>query len=131
MAGSSLAAAIAANVSSQRAVAIFLCIVAFFYICLQPYKDKNSNNLTAGLLVLFSLLGISAIGTESQQRENAEVFMVIIFFVPHSVFWGYIVWRVIKCCRCQTEANAETKQFLHSYSEAPKYSAINKTAPDK
>ena len=109
-------------------MAIFLCIVAFSYICLQPYKDKCSNNLTAGLLVLFSLLAISVIGSESQQRENAEVFMVIIFFVPHCVFWGYIVWRVIKCCRCQTQAPTETQQFLHSYSKTPKYSAINKTA---
>ena len=116
---------------SSYVVAIFLCIVAFFYIFLQPYKDKNSNNLTAGLLVLFSLLAISAIGTESQQRENAKVLMVIILLVPHCVFWGYIVWRVIKCCRCQTQAHTETKHFLHSYSETQKYSAINKTAPDK
>ena len=116
---------------SSYVVAIFLCPIAFSCICLQPYKDKNSNNLTAGLLVLFSLLGISVIGIESQQKESAGVFMVITFLVPHSVFWGYIVWRVIKCCRCQTQANTETQQFLHSYSETPKYSAINKTAPDK
>ena len=113
---------------SSYIVASFLCIVAFSCICLQPYKDKHSNNLTAGLLVLFSLLGISVIGIESQQRENAEVFMAILILVPHSVFLGYIVWRVIKCCRCQTQANTETQQFLHSYSETPKYSAINKTA---
>ena len=112
-------------------VAIFICIVAFFYICLQPYKDKNSNNLTAGLLVLFSLLAICVIGTESQQRENAEVYMVILLLVPHSVFWGYIVWRMIKCCRYETQGHTETNRILHSYSETPKYSAINKTAPDK
>ena len=113
---------------SSYFVAIFFCIVAFSCICLQPYKDKHSNNLTAGLLVLFSLLGISVIGIESQQRDGAEVFMAILILVPHSVFWGYIVWRVIKCCRCQTQAHTETQQFLHSYSETPKYSAINKTA---
>ena len=101
-------------------MAIFVAVIAFLCVWQQPYKDRNSNILTAGLLVLVSLLATGTV--HSPETENtAKVFMTILLLVPHIVLWSYVVWRVLKtitshCYRCQNEANSEREGLLHHYS---------------
>ena len=101
--------------------AIFLCVIAFFCIWQQPYKDRNSNTLTGGLLVLVSLLATGTVHSP-ESENNAKVFMIILLLVPHIVLWSYVIWRVLKtitshCYRCQNEANREREGLLHHCSE--------------
>ena len=101
--------------------AIFLCVIAFFCIWQQPYKDRNSNTLTGGLLVLVSLLATVTVPSP-ESENNAKVFMIILLLVPHIVLWSYVIWRVLKtitshCYRCQNEANREREGLLHHCSE--------------
>ena len=110
--------------------AIIFCSLAFFYILLQPYKEKLPNVLTAGLFVLLGLMGLGIEGTDgSQNREIAEVIVAILMLVPHFVLWGYVGWRMIKaialylCCwRCQTRSNGETQRLRHFSFEGMTYS---------
>ena len=122
----SIVASININIPEQNAVistyvtAIFACFLAFLCIWQQPYKEKNSNTLTAGLLILISLLGLGTTGN-IQDKNIMNMFMTILLLVPHSAVWGYVVWKVIKiialrCRKCQTEANREREQLFYSYS---------------
>ena len=108
-------------ISANYIVAIFLCVIAFFYIWQKPYKDRNCNILTAGILVPGCLLAVGP-DQSPESENNAKVFMTIILLLPHIVLWSYVVWRVLKtitshCYRCQNEANRERERQLHHYSE--------------
>ena len=109
------------NTLAYYIVAIFVGVIAFFCIWQQPYKDRNSNTLTGGLLILVILVSLLATGAvHSPERENnAKVFMIILLLVPHIVLWSYVIWRVLKtitshCYRCQNEAR---EGLLHHCSE--------------
>ena len=71
--------------------AIFLLVVASLCICLQPYKQKHSNDLTAGLLLI---LGFVATGhSNSQETDIANRLTTLFLLVPHTVLREYVIWR--------------------------------------
>ena len=69
---------------------------AFLCTVLQPYK--KANGLITGLLIISILMfGLSTNLYKNQQKVNFTAKgLYILLAVPHSVFWCYIVWRVIK-----------------------------------
>ena len=69
---------------------------AFLCTVLQPYK--KANGLITGLLIILILMfGLSTNLNKNQQKDNFNTKgLYILLAVPHSVFWCYIVWRVIK-----------------------------------
>ena len=98
-------------------MAIFVSEIAFLCVWQQPYKDRNSNILTAGLLVLVSLL-VTGIVHSPETENTTKVFMTILLLVPHIVLWSYVVWRVLKtitshCYRCPNEANGDGRRLLN------------------
>ena len=104
--------------SSLYASAILFGTVAFLCTVLQPYKVANGS--ITGLLIILSLMfGFSANLYENPHKNpfNNRVLFVLIA-VPHSVFWCYIVWRVIKkraVCSCTKpqRCDAERETLLH------------------
>ena len=69
---------------------------AFLCTAIQPYK--KANGLITGLLIILILMfGLSTNLYKNQQEDNFSTEGIyILLAVPHSVFWCYIVWRVIK-----------------------------------
>ena len=105
--------------SSLYISAIIFGAVAYLCTVLQPYKVANGS--ITGLLIILSLLfGLSASLFENPHKNhfNNRVLFVLIA-VPHSVFWCYIVWRVIKkrvVCSCTKpqRCDAERETLLHT-----------------
>ena len=99
---------------------IFFIVLGFLCIWLQPYKEKHSNDLTAGLLITLSLVGTTVAGTLNfQETDMAKILMAMFLLVPHSVLWGYVVWKGIKTissysrCWQNTKENNERERFLY------------------
>ena len=90
--------------------------VAFLCTVLQPYKVANS--VITGLLIILSLMfGLSTSVYENQNFIHKG--LIFLLAVPHSVFWCYIVWRVIKkrvVCFCTNpqKCDAERETLLHT-----------------
>ena len=77
--------------------AIIFGFLAFLCTVLQPYKKANGS--MTGLLITMSLIfGLSARLYENPSQNNTfnSRGLIILLAVPHSVFWCYSVWRVIK-----------------------------------
>ena len=105
--------------SSLYISAIIFGAVAFLCTVLQPYKVANGS-ITGLLIVLSLMFGLSASIYENPHKNpfNNRVLSVLIA-VPHSVFWCYIVWRVIKkraVCSCTKpqRCDAERETLLHT-----------------
>ena len=95
--------------------AIIFGFLAFLCTVLQPYKKANS--LITGLLIIMSLMfGFSASLYENPYKNYFNIRgLYILLAVPHSVFWCYIVWRVIKkrvVCSCQNLRDVMLKERL-------------------
>ena len=93
--------------------------VAFLCTVLQPYKVANGS--IAGLLIILSLMfGLSASLYENPHKNQfSSRGLYILLAVPHSVFWSYIVWRLIKkraVCSCTKpqRCDAERETLLHT-----------------
>ena len=100
--------------SGLYVLATIFGFLAFLCTVLQPYKEAN--NVITGLLIIVSLaFGISTSLYDNPQKNyfNYRGFYILLA-VPHSVFWCYIVWRVIKkralcsCKRPRCDAERET-----------------------
>ena len=102
-------------------IAIFLLAVASLCIWLQPYKQKHSNDLTAGLLLILSFVATNMAGhLNSQETDIADGLTTLFLLVPHTVLWGYVIWRGVKnvssCWRCH---NSETRRLLYEGATSP------------
>ena len=93
--------------------------VAFLCTVLQPYKVANGT-ITGLLIVLSLMFGLSAGLYENPHKSHfASSGLIILLAVPHSVFWCYIVWRLIKkraVCSCTKpqRCDAERETLLHT-----------------
>ena len=93
--------------TSLYITAIFFSIVAFLCTLLQPYKARLANAFTTGLLITLSILiAIAAAVYDETKSAIVEIWVFFLSVVPHCVFWGYIVWRMVKilgsyCCKNQ------------------------------
>ena len=84
-------------------VAILYGASAILSTFLQPYKDKLSNAITNGLLVISSLIFATSAGVfdTGGKNEMVEIMMITLLLTPHCVLWGYVVWKATKSfCRC-------------------------------
>ena len=105
--------------SSLYISAIIFGAVAFLCTVLQPYKEANGS--ITGLLIILSLMfGLAASLYENPHKNHFNIRgLYILLAVPHSVFWCYIVWRVIKkraVCSCTKpqRCDAERETLLHT-----------------
>ena len=105
--------------SSLYILATLLGAVAYLCTVLQPYKVANGS--VTGLLIILSLLfGLSASVYENPYKNHfTSRGLFILLAVPHSVFWCYIAWRVIKkraVCSCTKpqRCDAERETLLHT-----------------
>ena len=105
--------------SSLYTSAILLGTVAFLCTVLQPYKEANGS-ITGLLIVLSLMFGLSASLYENPHKNHfSSRGLIILLAVPHSVFWSYIVWRMIKkraVCSCTKpqRCDAERETLLHT-----------------
>ena len=116
---------IAANIveknltSSLYTSAMLFGAVAFLCTVLQPYKEANGS-ITGLLIVLTLMFGLSASVYENPHKNHfSSRGLIILLVVPHSVFWCYIIWRVIKkraFCSCTKpqRCDAEIETLLHT-----------------
>ena len=87
--------------------------VAFLCTVLQPYKVANGT-ITGLLIVLSQMFGLLAGIYENPHKNHfTSSGLIILLAVPHSVFWCYIVWRVIKNTKPQ-RCDAERETLLHT-----------------
>ena len=104
--------------------AIFFLVVASLCICLQPYKQKHSNDLTAGLLLILSFVATNVVGnSNSRETDIANRLTTQFLLVPHTVLLGYVIWRGVKtivsyssCWRCH---NSERRRLLYEGATSP------------
>ena len=83
-------------IGSLYILSIIFGFHAFLCTVLQPYKKENGL-ITGLLIILFLMFGLSTNLNKNQQKDNFNAEGIyILLAVPHSVFWCYIVWRVIK-----------------------------------
>ena len=88
---------------------IFFYAMAFLCILVQPYKERLQNTLTSGLLLVLGFVAL--VGTH--KNENAEVFMAIFILIPHSVLWGYVIWRLFRIAtQCVCSLRCQIKRLL-------------------
>ena len=98
--------------------AIMFGFLAFLCTAIKPYKKANAT--ITGLLIILSLMfGLSTSLYKNPQNNHFNIIgLIILLAVPHSVFWCYIVWRVIKkraVCSCKiTQHNAEIETPFHT-----------------
>ena len=95
-------------VTTAYILAIVISIEAFFWLLLQPYKERVSNTLTIGLLINGSMIFATAAQIYvKRQSETFKRILIFLIFIPHGTFWCYLLWRLIKilakyCCKCPT-----------------------------
>ena len=83
--------------SYQYVMSIFLLATAFFCILFQPYRKTLSNNLTAGLLIIPSMVFTTeAFIVDSQGSEAGKGVMIFLLLVPHCLLWCHVAWRLQK-----------------------------------
>ena len=105
--------------SSLYTSAILFGTVAFLCTVLQPYKEANGS-ITGLLIVLSLMFGLSASVYENPHKNYFSIIGIsILLAVPHSVFWCYIVRRVIKkraVCSCTKpqRCDAERETLLRT-----------------
>ena len=95
-----------------------------YALWLQSYKQKHSNDLTAGLLLILSFVATNAAGhLNSQETDIANGLTTLLLLVSHTVLWGYVIWRGVKtvisyssCLRCH---NSERRRFLYEGATSP------------
>ena len=98
--------------------AITFGFLAFLCTVLQPYKQANGS--ITGLLIILSLMfGLStSLYNKTQKNNFSFTALFILLAVPHSVFWCYIVWRMIKrtavCSFKKPRYDAERETLLHT-----------------
>ena len=86
-----ITAIVVSDVTTAYSLAVVIGIEAFFWSLLHPYKERVSNVLTIGLLINGSMvLATAAHVYDNRKNKNYKT------FIPHCVFWCYIIWRVIK-----------------------------------
>ena len=70
--------------------------MTFLCALLQPYKEKGTNDLTIGLLVIANLtLAIAAGVYNNQESEIFKFIMFALLLIPHLVLWGYVAWKLV------------------------------------
>ena len=88
---------VVSDVTTAYSLAVVIGIEAFVWSLLQPYKERVSNVLTTGLLINGSMvLATAAHVYDNRKNKNYKTILIILIFIPHCVFWCYIIWRVIK-----------------------------------
>ena len=106
-------------------IAIFFGMIAFLCTLLQPYKERASNALTAGLLIVSSLIFATVTGFLDQaQSKLFRVVITTLLLVPHCACGGmYVLWRILTthCCKCPLKANRERDRLLQRSSESINY----------
>ena len=92
-------------ITTAYMVAIIISIEAFFWLLLHPYKERVSNVLTIGLLINGSMIFATAAHVyDNRKNKTYKTILIILIFIPHCVFWCYIIWRLINtlakyCCK--------------------------------
>ena len=92
------------NTTYSYIMAIFMSLCVFLCILIQPYKENISNILSAGILLIASLMFTTHAFIEDNQRsEIGKIVMIVLLLIPHCLLWGHVVWRLLKfsatnCC---------------------------------
>ena len=110
------------NTTNAYILVLYFATMAFLCTLLHPYKENISNALTSGILLIESMLLAVAVGIiDNQEREAVKVIMTVLLLIPHCVFWGYIVCRLVstvvrRCCRSSGATTYDESRRLLSIS---------------
>ena len=78
-------------------MAIFMLLSAFLCMLFQPYKENISNILSAGILLIASLLFTTESFIVDNQRSGVgKIVMIVLLLIPHCLLWGHVVWKLLK-----------------------------------
>ena len=93
------------NFTTSSLMAIVICTVALLCILIHPYKDSLTNRLTAGLMVVSTLMFANLASIYDTRGSDAvKLIVLLLLLIPHCVLWSYIIWRFVKftaiyCCQ--------------------------------
>ena len=100
--------------SFEYIMTIFLSLVAFLCVLIQPYKEKLSNTLTAGILITVSMMfTVESFTIDSRDSEAGRLLMIILLLVPHCLLWGRVVRRLLKCTAKHRCKSSERESLLN------------------